>query len=84
LRFHGILIDFLKIEKSCGIQLRFLQNINKSCGIQLRQSIFFFKAMKSVGIQLRFLVIYKMSIGIQKSINFNGFLYGMNFARLFS
>jgi hypothetical protein len=25
-----------------------------------------------------------MSIGIQKSINFNGFLYGMNFARLFS
>ena len=41
LRFHGILKDILKIKKSCGIQLKLLQNRSKSCGIQLRQSRLF-------------------------------------------
>ena len=45
---------------------------------------FFVKATKSVGIQLRFLMTYELSIGIQKSIDFDRFLDGMNFVRLFS
>jgi len=45
---------------------------------------FFFKATKSIGIQLRFLMTYELSTGIQKSIDFDGFLDGMDFVRLFS
>jgi len=43
-----------------------------------------FKATKSHGIQLRFVPTYKMSIGIQKSIDFNGFFWRVDFVRLFS
>jgi hypothetical protein len=46
--------------------------------------IFFSGAIKSVGNQLRFLITFKMSIAIQKSIDFNGFSFEMNFERLFS
>ena len=45
---------------------------------------FFFKATKFVGIQLRILMTYELSIGIQKSIDFDGFLDGMDIVRLFS
>jgi len=37
-----------------------------------------------VGIQLRFLMTYELFIGIQKSIDFDGFLDGVDFVRLFS
>jgi hypothetical protein len=56
----------------------------KSCGIQLRQLRFFFKAIKSLGIQLRFLIIFKISTSIQKSAYFDGFVFGIDFDRLFS
>ena len=71
-------------KKSWGIQSRLLQKLNKSCGIQLDKHDFFFRAIKSVGIQLRFGTTFKMSTGIQKSTDFDGFFYGMDFERLFS
>ena len=45
---------------------------------------FFVRATKSIGIQLRFLMTYELSIAIQKSIDFDGFLDGVDFVRLFS
>ena len=72
------------IKKFCGTQSRFLEKLNKFCGIQLRQLRFFFRATKFVGIQLRFLTTFKMSIGIQKSMNFDGFFFAMDFDGLFS
>jgi hypothetical protein len=83
LRFQRILKDFLIIKKFCGIQSRLLQKLEKSCGIQLRQLRFFFNATKFLGIQLRFLTTFKMSIDIQKSTDFDGFFFGMDFKRLY-
>ncbi|XP_045802541.1 uncharacterized protein LOC123896163 [Trifolium pratense] len=42
------------------------------------------RAIKSVGILLRFLTTFKMSIGIQKSREFDGCFFGMDFDGLFS
>jgi len=41
-------------------------------------------AINSDGIQLKFLMICKLSLGIQKSKDFDGFLDGVDFARLFN